>query len=387
MTETTAFSRTFAKLLGDRARFSAGLVVVAVLVLAAWVWWGLRGEITLYEVSTGARVELDAYTSPIESPFAGRVVTATLRVGQMVRQDEILVEIDPLPHELELKQQEVQMRGLEPKAARLRSQISAEQQAGREEQRAARLTAEEVANRIREAESAAVYAEADLQRFDTLHASGLVPERDLQKARADAIRLRAGVQTLQSLAERVPQDQATRDRERDVRIERLRSELAALDAEHQTVKAGIDRVAYEIERRRVRAPIDGVVGESALLRPGAVIREGERLASIVPAGHLIIAASFPADRAFGRIQAAQSATLRLDGFPWAEFGSVSAVVARVGREIRDGQVRVELSLVPGSSFRGTLEHGMPGSVEIAVDRTTPFALALRTAGQALTLRR
>jgi membrane fusion protein (multidrug efflux system) len=137
----------------------------------------------------------------------------------------------------------------------------------------------------------------------------------------------------------------------------------------------------------VRAPIDGTVGESAILRTGAVVQGGERLGSIIPSGSLIVAAQFPADAAFGRIRPGQSATLRLDGFPWTEFGAVSATVARVAQEVRDGNVRIELAIDPQSTFRGTLEHGMPGLLEVAVERLTPLALVLRTAGQALTARR
>jgi membrane fusion protein (multidrug efflux system) len=95
-------------------------------------------------------------------------------------------------------------------------------------------------------------------------------------------------------------------------------------------------------------------------------------------------AHYPAQAAFGRIRAGQRATLRLDGFPWAEFGTVSATVAEVGREVRDGKVRVELALLSRSSFRGSLEHGMPGTLEVAVERLSPLNLILRTAGQWLT---
>jgi membrane fusion protein (multidrug efflux system) len=77
--------------------------------------------------------------------------------------------------------------------------------------------------------------------------------------------------------------------------------------------------------------------------------------------------------------------LRLDGFPWAEFGSVSATVVRVAEESRDGNVRVELAIDPRSSCRVKLEHGMPGALEVAVERVTPLSLILRTAGQWLTV--
>jgi membrane fusion protein (multidrug efflux system) len=78
--------------------------------------------------------------------------------------------------------------------------------------------------------------------------------------------------------------------------------------------------------------------------------------------------------------------LRLEGYPWAEFGSVSATVARVAQEMRNGKVRVELTINPNASFRGRLEHGMPGTIEVAVEHVTPLALVMRTTGQWMTRR-
>jgi membrane fusion protein (multidrug efflux system) len=117
------------------------------------------------------------------------------------------------------------------------------------------------------------------------------------------------------------------------------------------------------------------------------VREGEPLGSIIPDGQLMIAAQYPADSAFGRIRAGQDGALRLDGFPWAEFGAVPARVHRVAQEVRDGRVRVELRIQADSGFRGQLQHGMPGSLEIAVERISPASLVLRMAGQLLTAAR
>jgi membrane fusion protein (multidrug efflux system) len=75
--------------------------------------------------------------------------------------------------------------------------------------------------------------------------------------------------------------------------------------------------------------------------------------------------------------------MRLDGFPWAQYGSIPATVSRVAGEVRDGQVRVELGITPTAAFRVPLQHGLPGSVEIEVERLTPAALLLRTAGRLL----
>ncbi len=377
----TAFSVTFARLLADRGRSTAWTLAVAALALGGWCWWAGRVQVTLCEISQAARIEQAAATYPIQSPISGRVVKTTLHVGQLVRSGEVLVEMDAFSDELRLRQEQVQAQGLEPALSRLRSQVAAEESARAQEQRAANLSSEEAANRIHEAEATAQYAETELSRMQALARQSLVAQRDLDKAEAEARRLRAAATTLQSAARRVPQDQVTRDRERDVRCERLYSEIATLEAQRQTLDASTERLRYEVERRRVRAPVDGRVGESAILRVGAFVEEGEKLASIVPAGRLLIAAQFPASAAFGRIRLGQPGRLRLDGFPWGEFGSVEATVARVAEEVRDGAVRVELAIESNSGFRGRLEHGMPGTVEVAVERLTPLSLVLRTAGQ------
>ena len=354
-------------------------------MLGAWLCWALWAQVSLYEVSSEARVELDAATYPIESPLLGRVVKAELHVGQSVRRGDILAEIDAMPDRLQLSQAQIEVQGIAPQLAKLRSQIAAEQSAREQEQQISRLSAEEADDRVHQADIAARFAEGELTRFRKLHSEKQVSDRDLDKAETEAGRLRAAVTTLDVAARRVPQEQVARDRERDVRLERLQGEIATLNAQRETLKAEIERLGYEIERRRVRAPVDGRVGEAASLRIGTVVFEGEKLGSIVPSGLLQVVAQFPAEAAFGRIRTGQTATLRLDGFPWAEYGTVSATVTRVAQEIRDGKVRVELAIDDHSSFRGTLEHGMPGMLEVAVECLSPLSLVLRTSGQWLTV--
>ncbi len=383
----TAFARTYSRLLADRGLHQIWTLASAFLLLGAWLCWASWAQITLYEVSPRARVELDSATYPVESPLLGRVVQTSLRVGQVVHRGEVLVKIDPVPDQLQLRQQQAAAGGLGAEVERLRAQIGDEEKARLEEQRTAALTAEEAQNRVREAGATVEYAKAELTRMQRLQREGLAPERDVEKAAAELDRQRAAVAALESAARRIPQEQLTRERERDVRIARLQGEIASLETQRNTLNAGMDRANYEIERREVRAPVDGRIGETTILRPGAVVQPGEKLASIIPSGRLMVAAEFPANAAFGRIQPGQLARMRLDGFPWAEFGAVPAKVSQVAAEIREGNVRVEFEIQPASGFRGKLEHGMPGTVDVAVERVTLLSLVLRTAGQWLTVHR
>jgi len=378
------FIRTFQGLRTDHGKGTLWMAIASGGALAAWIVWALFANVSLYEVSSDARVELDGATYPIDSPFAGRVVATNLHTGLKVHRGDLLIELDAMAEQLQLEELEVQRRGLGPQIDQLKAQIEAERSMRGEEDRAARLKALEAESRMREAQIPADYAEKNLNRIRELHGQKYVSDHDLEKAESDASQLRAAASALATAASRIPEDQAARNRERDVRIDRLQGEIATLEAQRATLEADAARLTYEIERRRIRAPADGLVGEAVNLRAGGVVAAGERLGSIVPAGRLLVVAHYPAQAAFGRIHAGQAATLRLDGFPWAEFGTVSATVAEVGGEVRDGKVRVELALVPRSSFRGSLEHGMPGNIEVAVERLSPFDLILRTAGQWLT---
>ena len=147
------------------------------------------------------------------------------------------------------------------------------------------------------------------------------------------------------------------------------------------VTAEIGRLDYEVDNRHIRAPIAGLLGEVSTLRIGAVVREGDKLGVVIPQGNLRVVAEFSPSAALGRVRPGQPARLRLDGYPWAQYGSISATVATVASEVRAGHVRVELKVHPERASRIPLQHGLPGSVEVEVEHVSPATLALRTAGR------
>jgi membrane fusion protein (multidrug efflux system) len=79
------FARTFSRLRMDRMNATVWMLAGAVVVLVAWFCWAVFVQVSLYEVSSEARVELDGATYPVASPFLGRIVATNLRVGQSVQ--------------------------------------------------------------------------------------------------------------------------------------------------------------------------------------------------------------------------------------------------------------------------------------------------------------
>jgi membrane fusion protein (multidrug efflux system) len=144
--------------------------------------------------------------------------------------------------------------------------------------------------------------------------------------------------------------------------------------------AALGRLEHEIDLRRVRAPVKGRLGDVATLRVGAVVKEGDKLGAVIPTGDIRIVADYTPGSAVGRIRPGQSARMHPEGFPWTQYGSLRATVERVANEPRSGRIRVELVVArdPGGAI--PLQHGLPGTLEIEVDRVSPAVLVLRSAG-------
>jgi len=357
-----------------------GLLIAAVL-LSLWVAWFLRARVAVYAVSESADLEVDRAAHPVESQYSGRVVQSALALDREVRMGEVLVELDADMQKLQLAEEHTRLGALAPQIRSLEDQIAAEQRASEQEQHTSSVALDEARAHFREADAAAHLAESEAQRLSQMYSGGVLAKADFERAQANAVERRAAADSLRLAVSKLEQQRLTDAEDRLAHLEGLKSEINRLRGIEATTQASIQRLEDEVDRRLIRAPIDGRLGEVANVRVGSVVREGEKLAAVVPTGELRIVASFQPADALGRIQPGQPARLRLDGFPWTEYGSVSATVTHVGSEVRDGRIRVELAVNPHSASRIPMQHGLPGTVQVQVERISPASLVLRVVGR------
>lgn len=378
------FSRSTRSLNADSyGRSSLGLITV-MLALAAWVAWLFIARIALYEGTDTARLEIDSAVHPVDSPVSGRVVATHLAMGAEVQAGDVLVEFDSKTERLQLNEEQAQLSTLSAQLDVLRKEIAAESQSLDQTQQATPVALAQARARHQEAEASARLAVEEVKRLTTLHTQGLVSELLLLRGKAEEEKSRAAADALQLEVSRVEKDQSSREKDRQAHIESLRRQVASLEGDAGTRRATVERLQHEIDRRLVRAPASGKLGEVAELGIGGVVREGEKLGAVLPAGTIRAVAEFLPSAAMGRIQAGQRARLRLEGFPWTEYGGVSATVSNVAGEPRAGRVRVELAINPDPSSAIPLQHGLPGTVEVEVEHVSPAVLLLRAAGRRLT---
>jgi membrane fusion protein (multidrug efflux system) len=350
------------------------------MLLTVWLLWFTLGTVTVYETSRRARLEVMQLPHHVAAPVSGQVVSAPVVIGQEVQRNQVLVELDASAERLLLAEEQTRMAALPPRIASMQVELVSLQRARDEDLRAAQAGLDAAASRIKEADAMVNFARSNERRLRKQSAAGGIAQIDALRALAEADKLSAAEDAMTADLRRLEEDRQVRAHEAQARIENLRRSLVSLMGEMATARATIARIQQTIDRHIIRAPVAGRIGDVAALFTGAYVAEGQRLISVVPPGALMITGDFDPGAAMGRVRPGQRATMRLDGFPWAQYGSIDATVSRVATEVRDGAVRIEFIPAPTGNPEAIMRHGVPGVIEVAVERTTPAYLVLRAAG-------
>ncbi|MDI9406952.1 MAG: HlyD family efflux transporter periplasmic adaptor subunit [Chitinophagaceae bacterium] len=237
---------------------------------------------------------------PIKSPLAGVVAQILVKEGAEVRRGQPLIRLDPDVSE------------------KRRSTVL--EQTGLERQRFAEQT------RAVEARKESLQA-----RIDALRQSMATEQQILSQI--EPLAREGGVQQVQVLQQRN-------------RVQQLRSEVAQAEANLREVQAELVRLRQEslrnlsdLDRQRVEvreaqeqelllAPADGVVFDLVPASAGYAVSPGETLLKVVPNGRLE-AKVFFSNREVGFVKPGQTAQVRVDAFPFTQFGSIPARIKAV----------------------------------------------------------
>jgi hemolysin D len=240
---------------------------------------------------------------PIMSPSAGVVSQIYAKEGQSVRAGEPLLKFDP---EVNLTRQST-----------LKEQILLERQRFEEQERAFQAREESLASRGRSQEASLQTEQLIFNQIEPLAREG-------------------GIQMVQIL-------------QQQNKIQQLRSEIAQSDANLREVQAELVKLRQEslrnlsdLERQLVevskaqeyevlRAPVGGMVFELKPSSPGYASTANETLLKVVPSGTLE-AKVYLTNRDVGFARPGQPAQVRVDAFPFTQFGSIPGRLKTVGTD-------------------------------------------------------
>jgi hemolysin D len=171
----------------------------------------------------------------------------------------------------------------------------------------------------------------------------------------------------------------------DFQLARQKADAIRSDQNRELVRAVAEGRAPPASRLMVVAPVAGRIGTVQVRKQGEAIERGKTMFTLLPQGELIAEVSV-ANRDVALVEAGQVVKLKLDAFPFAEYGSVRGEVTNVPPEAEG------LDSPNNSFYRATaslnaqqvrkhgktidLLAGMTATAEIVTDRKTLLQFVL-----------
>jgi len=369
------------------------LVPLLLLLGLGGAYAGYRWWLSHQPYTWSGTVEARAIT--VGSRVGGRVKDVMVREGELCKQGQALVTLEPgdwLAQELiakaQLAQTEAALERLEHgarpeevRAAAARAEAAAA--AAQEARSGAR--SEEIAGaraRLETAQAAADKAELDAQRVARLRAAGAISQAD---ADAAALALRS------ALAQRDVQARALDQLSNGVRVEQRRAasaraseaaasaqlvaggaraeDLKAARAQVDAARGRLQQVQVMLEELTIRAPRDARV-ESLDLRPGDLLQPSAPAATLLEAGQLYVRIYVP-ETLLGRIRVGQEVYVKVDSFG-RTFAGVVEHIASVGeyspRNLQTADERANQVFATRIGLKegdGVLRAGMAASIQVS----------------------
>ena len=125
----------------------------------------------------------------------------------------------------------------------------------------------------------------------------------------------------------------------------------AADEQVQDLTQKVRQAKAALSDMTLFSPVDGTIEASTLTSTGQVLESGSEVMRVVPEGsHLDIQAYLTNDE-IGFVKAGQDATIKVDAFPYTQYGTINGVVLKVGKDaVSAAQAQADLA---DSSFTMT----------------------------------
>jgi membrane fusion protein, multidrug efflux system len=290
------------------------------IVLAALLFWGLDylNLVLTHEATDDAFVEAGVVS--IAPRVAGQVVAVHVLDNQLVRSNELLVEIDPADYAMKLSQKETTA---ETELANYKAVL-----AGYELMRSKVATAE-AADRQAKAdaeasEATAQRAAADFKRSDELLKQNIVSQQDFDAAQAAT---REAEASLKSSRQNVEQ-QASKVDEARAQLRATEAAVSMVLSQWKSAQTNIASAQLDLSYTKIFAPAAGRVTRKSV-EAGNYVQVGQMLMSIVPTDVWVVA-NFK-ETELKHMRPGQSARIEIDALGGRIFkGHVDSVQAGTG---------------------------------------------------------
>jgi hemolysin D len=384
-----------------------------IVAFTSGILWASLSRIDIVAVAPG-KIIPSGHTKTVQPLEAGVITAIHVQDGQVVRQGEILIELDPTQNRADRDRAVNEYRAAIIEAARLRavisgqstfsapldadpqfvalqqqilrdqlSEFSARMDAARHliEQRGAAVEAtKENIRRLEatvpmEAERATAYKKLLVQQFVSKMDFLQFEQQRIDKA-----------QELAGQRKKLRQDQAAwfeaEKSHRALISEFQRSkqaELADTETRAASLSQDVRKAGQKTELQKLTAPIQGIVQQLAVHTVGGVVTPAQPLMIIVPLDHPVEVEARVENKDIGFVKEGQSVEVKIQTFPFTLYGTIPGKVLSVsddavpldkekGDLVYVGRVNLERSTIQIEDKTIQLSPGMAVTVEIITGR-------------------
>lgn len=377
-----------------RSRTAIWVILLSSLAVLGFFLWSIWADLDQITRARG-QVIPTGRVQTVQAATEGTVNAILVKEGDRVARGQLLVALDRVSAGAAVEEGEARVAALRATMARIEAELF--NKPLRFPPEVARFP--EVATNQRmllasrrqalNADISALNAQLALARQELELNRPLVGSGDI--ARAELLRLQRATSELSGqIASR-----------RSRYLQELQTEYTQTQEQLTTAEQALTQRADQLGNAELRAPAAGVVSNLRISTVGAVLRPGDEVMQIIPAGaRLIVEAQLsPAEIAF--IRPGQDASVKFDAYDPSIYGSAIGKVIFVSPDTssvqradggQDSFYRVQLSvdtssLRPKAGERIAIQPGMTATAEIKTGKQTVFQYLtkpiLRTTSEAM----
>ena len=412
------------------ARFAVKLTALALLCLIIWAAFAELDEVTKGQ----GKVIPSRQVQIIQSLDGGLVSEILVREGQIVKEGQLLLKIDPTRFVSNLKENRSEYLALLVRAARLQASadnkpfvappealaeapLVVEQERnlyeamrselansiGIAQQQLAQRGQElkEVRARRESAEQGYELTRQELEKTRPLARTGAISDVELLRLERDVSRYRGERDMANATIPRI--ESAINEAQRKVQeVEfairnKARTELSEVNAQLGKLSEGSVALEDRVKQSEIRSPVNGTIKQLLANTVGGVVQPGKDIIGIVPSDDALLleAKIVPRDIAF--LRPGQKALVKFTAYDFAVYGGLEATLEQIGADsITDDKgnsfyiVRVRTDKSTIGEAQLPIIPGMLAEVDILTGKKTVLSYlmkpVLRAQANALTER-
>ncbi|RUU32372.1 HlyD family type I secretion periplasmic adaptor subunit [Mesorhizobium sp. M6A.T.Cr.TU.017.01.1.1] len=409
---------------------SASIFIIGALFVV-FVAWAAFAEVD--EIARGdGKVIPASKTQIIQASEAGVVQEIAVKIGQVVRKNDLIIRLDNTLNTSSLGEQQAKSRALEVRIARLKYEQSGNltgpflcptdiqsiaPQICENEQKLLTARRENFDNKLSVLKSRLDQREKELDEAaansDRLTRNLAVSDQEAKlvgsmvkkglMARTEQIRvereqtelngqLNLSGETVKKIRSTITEAQLQVDelglQLQQEALDELTQALAELSVVDETIRGATDKVA----RTDIRSPVDGIVNTLELNTVGAFVQPGSVVAGIVPTSETLLVEARVSPRDVAFIRPDQEALIKVTAYDFSIFGGIEGKVSNITADsLVDEKTGEPFYQVRVATDKSTLERdgkaysiipGMICSVDIKTGRKTILSYLLKPINKA-----